>query len=278
MKTISFDPYVRFVNRRHLTQIYPNRVCAFDYRLFYAVRGAFDVELEDRCIRLEPSSLLTVPPGVGYRLIPCAEPADFYIINFDFDASHGSLPARPPVAEESFDEKDIFSQFSVPPFEEVFHLPGAYELESVFHEIDIAEEMDVETARHIRSGLMKYLLSKASYLFSSHHRGEDDTRIQAIKTHIEQNYAQHINNRTVATEMGYHPHYLNAFFLASEGITLHAYIESVRIKHAKELLATTQKPIYEIAQACGFSEPSYFVKFFSRHVGMTPKHYRGLCM
>ena len=278
MKENRFDPHVRFVNRRHLSHTYPFNVYAFDYRLFYTVRGALDVELEGQSIRLEPSSLLTVPPGVGYRLVLRDAPADFYIVNFDFDASHPTEPARPPVSKESFDWKDVFSQSSIPPFESVFHLPGAYELEAVLHEIAAAEEMDDSIAHHIRSGLMKYLLSKAAYLFSKHQKGEGDTRIQAVKAYVEQHYMHPINNRTVAAEMGYHPHYLGTCFLQSEGMTLHAYIESVRIKHAKELLATTQKPVYAIAPACGFSEPSYFVKFFLRHVGMTPKRYRDLCM
>lgn len=278
MNKNNFDPHVRFFNRRHLTHAYPSRVCAFDYRLFYSIRGSFDVEFEDRTLRLDPSSLLTVPPGVAYRLLPHSTPADFYLVNFDFDSSHTNVPARPPVQKEKFNSREIISRFSVPPFSSVFCLSGAYELEPVLQEIGNAEEADPTTACCIRSGLMKYLLSKASHLFSLHQRGEDDTRVAAVKAYIEQNYAHPINNHTVAAEMGYHPHYLNTCFLQSEGVTLHAYIESVRLKHAKELLATTQKPVYEIAQLCGFSEPSYFVKFFSRHVGMTPKHYRDLCM
>ena len=278
MKENQFDPHVRFVRRRNITHSYATLIYAFDYRLFYGMGGAVTVELEDRSISLEPSTFLVIPPGVGYRLHLQAASADFYLLNFDFDSVHTEAPPRPPLAKEFFSREEVISQFCIPPFETVFFLPGAYELEPLLREIERAEEMGAERARYVRSGLMKYLLCKAANLSDQRERGKESERIQAIKTYIEQNYSRPINNRSIASEMGYHPHYLNTCFLESEGITLHAYIETVRLRHAKELLTTTQNPICEIARVCGFAEASYFTKFFTRHVGMTPKQYRELSM
>ena len=278
MKENQFDPHVRFARRRRITHSYATLIYAFDYRLFYGMGGEVTVELEDRCILLEPSALLIIPPGVGYRLRLHDASADFYLLNFDFDSAHTEAPPRPPLARESFAKEAIISKFCIPPFEKVFFLTGAYELEPLLCEIERAEEMGRERALHVRSGLMKYLLCKAAYLSDQRERGKESERIHAIKGYIEQNYSRPINNRSIANEMGYHPHYLNTCFLESEGITLHSYIESVRLRHAKELLTTTQHPICEIARICGFAEASYFTKFFVRHIGMTPKQYRGLSM
>ena len=274
----SFDPYVRFINRRNLANSYPNLIYAFDYRLFYPVNGSIDVETGGKCITLETFALLIIPPGVGYRLIVRDEPAEFYIVNFDFDSSRSETVCRPPVIKDFFDPQKIFSRFAIPPFESLFHLSGVYEFESILREIDVARETNEFTARNIHSGFMKYLLVKASFLSETRKRTEENIQIQRVKAYVECNYSQPINNSSVAKEIGYHPYYLSSFFLLSEGITLHSYIESVRLKHAKEMLATTPKPVYEISRACGFSDSSYYIILFSGHMGMTPKGYRALYM
>lgn len=273
-----FNPHVRFFNRRCLTTSYTNPVLAFDFRMIYVLRGSLRAELTDGSVGMEVGALLTVPPGVAYRLVVGEERAEIYILNFDFDSAQTNAPARAPVGLEEFVAENIFSQSSIPPFETAFFLPGAYTLEPILRQMEETEGADEGSIRRMRSGLLKYLLAKAVYLHASPRRRERDPRIQAVKDYVKLHYAQEINNKTVAMEMGYHPNYIAACFLRSEGTTLHAYIESVRLARAKELLTTTQMPIGEIAQSCGLAEASYFVKFFSRHTGMTPKQYRGLSM
>ena len=277
MKEKSFNPHVRFFKRRSLAASYAYPVLAYDHRLLYTSKGFFSVELGEGCIPMYAGSLLIIPPGIAYRLLKGAEETEFFIVNFDFDSERASDPARAPVAEEVFSAADVFSRSSISPFEAVLHLEGAYVLEPFLAEMDAVVGTDELTLTRTRSGLMKYLLAKASYLATAP-RTVPDPLVLRTKEYVGANYAETLNNKTVAMEMGYHPYYLGARFLKSEGITLHAYIESVRLAHAKEILMQSQMPIAEVARACGFGEPSYFVKFFSRHTGMTPKQYRGLCM
>lgn len=51
-------------------------------------------------------------------------------------------------------------------------------------------------------------------------------------------------------------------------------IMRVQLDHAKDLLESTDKAIYEIAGLVGFEEAKYFVTVFRKHTGMTPKQYR----
>jgi len=48
----------------------------------------------------------------------------------------------------------------------------------------------------------------------------------------------------------------------------------LQIKHAKTLLRTSKRPIYEIAAQLGFEEAKYFVTVFHKRTGMTPMKYR----
>ena len=48
----------------------------------------------------------------------------------------------------------------------------------------------------------------------------------------------------------------------------------MRINKARMLLETTDRPIVDIALACGFCDHSHFVHTFRREQGVTPGDYR----
>ena len=52
------------------------------------------------------------------------------------------------------------------------------------------------------------------------------------------------------------------------------FVQAARIKHACNLLRTTDMASKEVAYACGFSDPRYFSKSFKASIGKTPTEYR----
>ena len=58
------------------------------------------------------------------------------------------------------------------------------------------------------------------------------------------------------------------------GISPYQYIIRCRIDTARHLLVTSDRPLSEIALACGFSDQSAFTRQFKRSVGIPPKSYR----
>ena len=52
------------------------------------------------------------------------------------------------------------------------------------------------------------------------------------------------------------------------------FVQAARIKHACNLLRTTDMAAKEVAYACGFSDPRYFSKSFKASIGKTPTEYR----
>ncbi|MBO4453514.1 MAG: helix-turn-helix domain-containing protein [Paludibacteraceae bacterium] len=56
------------------------------------------------------------------------------------------------------------------------------------------------------------------------------------------------------------------------------FVQAARIKHACNLLRTTDMAAKEVAYACGFSDPRYFSKSFKANTGDTPTEYRGKCL
>ena len=58
------------------------------------------------------------------------------------------------------------------------------------------------------------------------------------------------------------------------GVTPQELLSEARIKHACQLLRQTDKPVAEIAYACGFNDPKYFSRCFKQSTGKTPSEYK----
>ena len=102
----------------------------------------------------------------------------------------------------------------------------------------------------------------------------ENSKIAVAKNYIEQNYDKEIFINEIAEQMGYStPHLINKF-KGYYGITPKAFVSQVRILKAKELLLATDKLSREIAYRLGFSDELYFIHFFKKHTGLTPRQFR----
>jgi len=52
------------------------------------------------------------------------------------------------------------------------------------------------------------------------------------------------------------------------------YVNNLKSQKAKELLKTTDKRVYEIADYLGFNDAYYFSSWFKRTVGVSPTEYK----
>ena len=81
---------------------------------------------------------------------------------------------------------------------------------------------------------------------------------------------------TVAEAVGLSANYLGELFKAEFGLSVHDYVNRLRIERARDLLALSDRSVTDIALAVGFDGPSYFGKVFRRATGHTPRAYRNL--
>ena len=63
-------------------------------------------------------------------------------------------------------------------------------------------------------------------------------------------------------------------FHKSLGHTIHDAIQRARLERATRLLLETNLPIPKVAEASGYSTPSYLIQVFRQQIGMTPARYR----
>lgn len=64
------------------------------------------------------------------------------------------------------------------------------------------------------------------------------------------------------------------YFKKHSGKTLGEFLQQIRVEAACRELTETEKPVIEIALACGFSQISFFNRVFKRAVRCTPSLYR----
>ncbi len=78
---------------------------------------------------------------------------------------------------------------------------------------------------------------------------------------------------TIGAEIGLPPRTLQ-HALRSEGVTYREIARALRMRRARQLLATTQEPLAEVALRVGYTDPSNFHRAFVSQTGMTPGRFR----
>jgi two-component system response regulator YesN len=68
--------------------------------------------------------------------------------------------------------------------------------------------------------------------------------------------------------------YFSSIFKRETKMTYVNYLLHVRMEAAKEMLLTTDRKTFEIAESVGYADPNYFSFSFKKQVGISPKDYR----
>lgn len=98
--------------------------------------------------------------------------------------------------------------------------------------------------------------------------------IDITKKYIEQHFLEQLTIEIIANFVGYNSNYLCTKFKNETGMTIHQYLISIRIKHAKQLLITSNFSIENVASRCGFNNVIYFRTIFKKNTGFTPTTFR----
>lgn len=94
------------------------------------------------------------------------------------------------------------------------------------------------------------------------------------KAYIDENFAQVLSLDVVARAVSVVPTYLSSCFARDIGMGFVDYIKSVRVAHAKRMLAHSVQTVAEISAACGYPDVKYFKQVFKQLTGLSPFAYR----
>ena len=93
--------------------------------------------------------------------------------------------------------------------------------------------------------------------------------------YISEHYAEpDMGISQVAESLAISEGHLSHVFKKETGRTLGSYIAEYRIQEAKELLRDCRSKVYEVAQAVGYRDITYFSATFKKAVGVSPSEFQ----
>ncbi|BBN81404.1 AraC family transcriptional regulator [Pseudoalteromonas sp. A25] len=101
-----------------------------------------------------------------------------------------------------------------------------------------------------------------------------DEQIAAIQFWLKNNYSNEISLAEVVEQFDMSQRTFNRRFKEATGQTANAYLQSLRLEGAKELLANSNLTIQEIAISVGFNSQGALTRVFRARLSQTPSEYR----
>ncbi len=128
--------------------------------------------------------------------------------------------------------------------------------------------------------LLKYTTAYLTHLyrFGKHnHRiaGAEDNRLVKLFQLMQMHYRQEKSTAFYAREIGLTPKRVNELLRGKMGTTVSRLLYRLMLIEAKRELYHQQHSVKEIAYGLGFSDQSYFARFFKKQTGLTPEEFRG---
>jgi len=94
--------------------------------------------------------------------------------------------------------------------------------------------------------------------------------VALMRTHL----AEPLSLDDLAAEAAMSKYHFCRLFRAHLGSPPHRYLASLRIARAKDLLASDETAVSQIASLVGFNDPGNFAKTFRRNTGLSPSAFR----
>lgn len=122
-----------------------------------------------------------------------------------------------------------------------------------------------------------YLMELSGLLFNLQDEEQTNRAVQAVdhlQVYIESNLSEDLSLVRLAEQVYLNPSYLSRLFKQVTGVNLSDFIESSRVKCAKELLEKDGIRVNEIARRVGYDTAASFTRFFRKSTGVSPQEYR----
>ena len=243
------------------------------YELYYLYAGERYYFIRDKTYHIEGGSFVLIKP---YEIHSSANFAqcgyDRLLINFKKDFLADFLGETKNVnLFECFDSN--IHTILLNPQEQHF---AELMLENMVQEY---REHPVLDNLHLKISLIQLLLYINKHRISScanilKYVNSTHKTISEIIGYINNHYAEDITLSTISECFYVSPCYFSRTFKKVSGLPFTDYLNSVRIKEARKLLAKTNMPISEVSGAVGFKSNTHFDRVFKKITGMSPLTYK----
>ncbi|WP_181163803.1 AraC family transcriptional regulator [Pontibacter mangrovi] len=104
------------------------------------------------------------------------------------------------------------------------------------------------------------------------------SQIRLLESLVEEHFTEHQPVTFYAERLHVTPKHLNTICKAATGRTTVELVQQRTVLEAKRLLAHSNYTVSEIASKLGYTDNSYFSRFFKKHARETPEQFRKSCL
>ncbi|MFD0961622.1 response regulator transcription factor [Paenibacillus chungangensis] len=94
--------------------------------------------------------------------------------------------------------------------------------------------------------------------------------LRDVLLYIDEHYSESLTLKGLAEAVQMNASYLGQIFKQETGTPFTEYVNRYRVEKATRLLQNTSMKVYEVSEAVGFTDYSYFLKIFKKHMHANP--------
>jgi AraC-like DNA-binding protein len=221
----------------------------FHNGFLYTLIGTETYHFKDHSVQAVPDSVLYIPKGESYKITLDGEKS--VVITIDFEISGKTTK----------------------PFRVDFSEINA--IKSCFQDIEMKWERKKTNYKPECKSYFYRIISMLSKQISPVQQTSKFDIIETAEHYLRENYLRNdFRIEHLSETAGISRRYFEILFQRKYNITPKAYILSLKIERAKELLLSEKLMIKDIAIMLGYSDIYHFGKIFKKKTGYTPSEYR----
>jgi AraC-like DNA-binding protein len=220
-----------------------------EWQIQVPLRGRIHVTIGDERHLAGPESMILMPPGVGHAALYLD--GELELFNVMAPATWGAPTDQARVVPAPFVwalAKQLASELAQP-------APGSDRMLATG-----VEQLGIALAR--------------AYHEASSPGAVPDAGVLRVVEVMLRDYWRDLTVAELAGQVGITPRHFDRRFRAAIGVTPKQFLIDVRLRVARDLLASTDRTVTEIALDVGFQQASHFIRTFHRAVGLPPAAYR----
>lgn len=251
-----------------------------EIEFIYMTEGTASFHIGSSLTELQQGEALLIPSGQLHACYPAGEiPAYFHAIVFD---SHLLSSSAYDVIQSKYIQPWIEQRLILPG---IFRTTESWEQQVGLKLVDIIQHFEGKSLGYelkIKSDLLAILAELLPHgelsadLPRSTTQSSSIERIKPALQFMHEHYHQRILIPELAALIGMSEGHFCRFFKGIVKKTPIAYLNFYRVEKAMKCLEDPRIKIIDVASEVGFESPSYFIKTFKAHKGMTPTDYRKL--
>lgn len=236
-----------------------NRPGFFHPIIEFVARGAGQLWLDGQSFELLPGTVFVYGPKMPHRIV--SDKRNVMIKYFCVFAGQAG--------RQLLDECQLG-------FGRVVRVAYPEQIQHVFDDLILHGRGDNPNRARMCTVALQYLIMKIGDVALP--QGETATRAfatyQQCRRYIEENFATVRTLREVADACHLDLAYLCRLFKRFGRESPNRYLQHLRLNHAAELLQNSRRPVKDVADELGFSDPFNFSRAFHRAFGMPPGRVR----